>query len=469
MSMDGNHVVLTAHPLQRIGAYALAALAAASTPGELTADQLDVVTDEMTDDAITAATGPSTKEPGGFWLKNSLSFYPNSPMNHPSNTKKSKATVQSDVRRWRARPAPDTWPAVPCVLCGRQAVGFYGKVDVPLAESAVYRNSTPRRHAGTALCWGCVASFHALPYGCHLTGGPAVALHSWDEDFLAWSVEHQVATNRQRILIDRRESKKLASNEVLALQALRRYANVLESGIELMVFSNNNRGQTLDIQLLDRPLAEWLRSTSRSEGRRAGFRSLLQAHRTKDKAGIVGLARNLFRAPERVVDACGSYLAVSIEPGALRPTTTALADICFSYVIEVLRMDDASLQEIRATAQRVATLVAQESAGSFNEFRSKIKQPAQLRAWFRRESVTWLLAPPNDAKAPLITPQAYELLFDPDPDNQAWFHRDLLLIATLDELHRREWRPVGADKALEQLREDADPEDEDFINEQEQQ
>lgn len=139
-----NEVALTPHPLQRVGAYALAVLAGVPDPHRLSDDGFNDASKRMADDAVRAALGGDTKVPAGFWLKCSLSFFPNSPMNHPSNGKKSDGAIKDAVERWRAKPEEQSWPGVPCVLCGRDAVRFFGKLDVPLAESDAYRNNTPR-------------------------------------------------------------------------------------------------------------------------------------------------------------------------------------------------------------------------------------------------------------------------------------------------------------------------------------
>ncbi|MFJ2033988.1 hypothetical protein ACIN94_30675, partial [Streptosporangium sp. NPDC087985] len=182
---EQSRLVLSAHPLQRVGAYALAFLGKATSPEHLTPEAFEEAVDRIAGDAVSAALERDTKGEKGFWLKASMSFFPNSKMNHLSNAKKDDGTIRDAVRRWRKCPEPQDRPAVACVLCGRGAVGFFGKVDVPLAESDLYRNSTPRGHSGLALCWPCLCSFYALPYGCRLTGGPSIALHSWDERFMA--------------------------------------------------------------------------------------------------------------------------------------------------------------------------------------------------------------------------------------------------------------------------------------------
>lgn len=473
-----SEVVLTPHPLQRVGAYALAALATvgqtpaakpkAIDPEAIDSEALRQTVETMTEHAVVAALGPDTKAPEGFWLKCSLSFFPNSPMNHPSNGKKLPEVIAEAVRQWRTPPAAEKAPGVPCVLCGRPAARFYGKVDVPLAESDIYRNSTPRGHEGMALCWPCVCSFHALPYGCHLTGGPSIALHSWDEKFLAHSVRRQVWLNRREIILGRRVPRQPPSREVLALQVLRRYEDTLNAGVELIVFSNNNRGQTLEAHALDQPLAEWLRSTMVNGAHQGSFPALLRAHQANGRPGIVALARNAFRNPQRVVSTCGRYLATAAVTGLLWPETPRLAALCFSYATEVLGMDDSSLKEIKATAARVAALLAQNtsSGGELRAFYATFKQPAALRTWLRRRALDWLLDPPKDVPdtaAPMVTTRGYELLFDPGLDSQAWFHREVFLIGVLEELHQRSWRPDDAAKVAAQLREEEPHPDDEAI------
>ncbi|WP_422770003.1 hypothetical protein ACN28C_25205 [Plantactinospora sp. WMMC1484] len=459
--------VLTAHPLQRIGAHALAALSGVDSPAGVLDAELERAAQQMMVDAAEAATR-DTKAPDGFWLKCSLSFFPNSPMNHPSNGKKAQSTVRAAIESWRARPDAARAPGVPCVLCGRPAVGFYGKVDVPLAESDQYRNSTPRGHAGMAICWPCLCCFHALPYGSQLTGGPARALHSWDDDFLNWSVRTQVRRNRQEILVGRRAPRQPLAAEVLALEALRKYDDELVAGVELLVYSNNNRGQTLDVHVLDQPLAEWLRRSVRLPERRTGYRALLRAHRTANRAGVVALARNAFRAPGAVVTTAGRYLGQCAAAGRLPENTGPLVALMMSYVDEVMGMDQKVLSEITATADRVGELLSQRSAGEFNKFRSAFRRSALLRSWLRREAVNWTLQHhqgDGGVADPLVSTRAYELLFDPGFDGQAWFHRELFFFAVLEKLHRRQWRPADADQAAKELAdEDEAPEDREYLD-----
>ena len=376
-------------------------------------------------------------------------------MNHNAQLKKSSDELEAGIKEWRTPPDPSSWPGVRCVLCGRAAVGFYGKVDIPLAESRLYRNTTPRRHTGLALCWPCVCSFYALPYGCQLTGGLSIALHSWDERFLAHTVARQVRRNHQHITLGK-PTKSLPGREVVALRALRRYEQRLTAGVELLVFSNNNKGQTLQIHSLEQPLAEWLRKTAQRSALRPGFAALLRAHATDKSPGIVGLARNAFRDPQQIPATCARYLAGRVDRSGLVPgDATDLATLCFSFVLEVMWMKKGDLDELKATAQGVALLLSQEaSAGKLKEFGSTLREPVRLQAWLRTRAVAWTLSPPENVDRPLLSTHAFQLLFDTGSDTPAWFHRQLLFIAVLEELHRLGWRPEDAAEVAKEIREE---------------
>lgn len=458
---EGKRPVLTAHPLQRMGAYALAFLGGARTPEHLATSAFDDAVGILTKDALRAALVRDTKHDQGFWLKASMSFFPNSKMNHPSNAKKDDEEIRIAVRNWRTCPEPGAWPEAACALCGRAAVGFYGKKDVPLAESDIYRNTTPRGHEGLALCWPCLCCFYALPYGCRLTGGPSIALHSWDERFMSRTVSRRVERSRQFIALGTADPRGGSDRETLALRALRDHDDRLTAGVELLVFSNNNRGQTLEIQSMDQPLAEWLRLSARLPARRRGFRALLRAHARPDRPGIVGLARNAFRSTELIAGACARYLTRHLDRGVIRSDSADLAELCFSLVIEVMRMNQNEIDEIRAAGGQVAAwLTAENSAGKLREFNATLKEPKRMRHWLMRRNLDALLDSRTSVAGPLITEEQFRLLFDPEVE-QAWFHRQLLVVSVVQRLHEQGFRPADrAEIAAELAAEEQDqPED----------
>ncbi|RLK58374.1 hypothetical protein [Actinokineospora cianjurensis] len=432
-------VVLTAHPLQRVGAYAMAALAGQSgdsRPYPVAPQDFERVMGVVRGDLVRAALLKDSKVPGGFWLKMSYSLFPNTPVNHPSNGRKSASEIEAAVGRWFTRPEAEKWPGTACVLCGRAAVGFYGKADVALAESESYRNSTPRGHAGMSLCWPCLMCFRALPYGCRLTGGPSITVHSWDEPFLRQTVGRQVRRTRRLAVVGDADAVETEAREVTVLTALRDYHGRVRAGVDLMVFNNNNRGQMLEVCSLSQPLAEWLRRVPHEKG----WAAVERAQAGKDTPGKVGLARNAFRRPESIFVRAVHALMPAVLAGE-REHVRAVVTLLRSFVTEVLLMHDNDLREIDATAAKIALLFGKEtSGGKLKGLRAALREPQKLRSWLSTRAVEWAIDPRDDAAAPFVSRRALVLMFGPDPDNPAWFYRQYLLMGVLQELAVAGWR-----------------------------
>ncbi|MEU7002682.1 hypothetical protein [Nonomuraea sp. NPDC046570] len=460
-------LVLTAHPLQRIGAHAVAALAGDLVPDELPAEDFERVVKTMTRDATRAALVRDSKTAEGFWLKVSYSVTPNSPMNHPSNGKKPDGVIKARVGEWQSASGDGASPDVDCILCGRPAIGYFGKVDVPLAESDAYRNSTPRGHEGMALCRPCLVSFHALPYGSHLTGGASYALHSWDAGFMRRTVHRQVDRNSIIAETGKVAEGYAAVREVVALRALREHSRPLIAGVELLVFNNNNRGQSLEVHSLDQPLAEWLRLTLRPANRK-GFAFLVRAHVTAYSAGVVVLARNAFAEPARLFTTAVRHLGRVLSlPDHDREQAASASHLLYSFVTEVMQMNEKDLTEIRTAAHKVAGLLSrQETGGKLNGLRASMRDPRKMRAWLIKHSLEWAIQPPGKAEGPLVTERAFVLLFGPGQDNPAWFHRDVFLFGVLEELSQLGWRSKNAEEDLEEIENTTDA---NFVNEEEEQ
>src|SRR5713226_7007029 len=94
----GSPMVLTAHPLQRVGAFALAALAEAASPESMTAGEFEKATAIMADHVIATADVEDSKAPGGFWLGVSYLMWPNSAMNPTARKKLAKAELRKRIR-----------------------------------------------------------------------------------------------------------------------------------------------------------------------------------------------------------------------------------------------------------------------------------------------------------------------------------------------------------------------------------
>ncbi|MGH3931911.1 MAG: hypothetical protein ACRDTF_18270, partial [Pseudonocardiaceae bacterium] len=69
-------LVLTPHPLQRVGAFALAELVDVDHPDQLGPEEFDRATGLMTRHLLSTAEVADSKEPNGFWLGASYLFWP---------------------------------------------------------------------------------------------------------------------------------------------------------------------------------------------------------------------------------------------------------------------------------------------------------------------------------------------------------------------------------------------------------
>jgi hypothetical protein len=439
-------VVLTPHPLQRVGAFALAELVGVEHPDRLSPEEFGKATSLLAKHVLSTAEVESSKEPNSFWLRASYLFWPNSAMNTTNRKKLLPQERRDRIQEWRALPDRARWPGVPCSLCGRPACGYYGKVDVPLGVSTAYRNTTPRDHAGLALCFPCVSCFHALPYGCQIGGGRAAALHSWDEDFLRRFVSTQVGRTLQDAAVGAGAINPLPYwREVTALRHLRSHSRRLTAGVQLIVFSNSNKEQVFDEHAMDQPLAEWLRSTAHNPQRRLGHRYLVRAHRGKNIPGSAMLACRAFRTPQQVFTRAVAFMrTVSVESSAVPGEVPHLVPLCFSYVIEVLQVNDKDVGRIRQLAEHIAEALApHRERGVLKGYESAHRDPRRLQEWLRKRAVSWTLSRPDDRAEPFVTSEQWRLLFD--SDGRSRLHQDLLFIAVLEQLHQRGWRLDDAD------------------------
>jgi hypothetical protein len=453
-TLDAVAVRLTASPLQRIGAFALAALAGVEHPGQLTDDGLAAAAELMTSDLLATADSARAADPSAFWLRVSYFLWPNSKLNPTARGKQSPAERRQLISEWRALCDLAGGPGAPCAYCGRAACGWFGKVDIPLGASVAHRNTTAPGHDGTPLCFPCVASLWAFPYGASLSGGRAAAIHSWDDDFLAAATRSAVQRTLAAAAAGQADAAKPGpyARELWVWRAVRDYGQRVTAGVELIVLSNSNQEQLLVTQELTQPVAEWLQSTTRDRDRRAGYSALATAQATKKVPGEAFLAKRAFTRPAQVLHTAIDYLLAQVSAAVLIPAgAAALAPLVYSYCCEVLTMDDKDVERIRELAQRLAGLLGQDSRpGPFRDFIRANCKGGNLHGWFRTKGVDWLLLPrPEGAPAVLLPVRDYRLLFE---DERSWSWRRLLVFGVLEELGETGWQPRGSREELQEIK-----------------
>ncbi|MCK9872560.1 hypothetical protein MRI28_23460 [Nocardiopsis dassonvillei] len=460
----GFSVRLTAHPLQRVGAFALSSLVhrgpvrlkQLTHPVELTEEDLRAANANMTRDLGRTTSIATSKEPGGFWLGTSYLFWPNCPINTTNRKSLLGQDLKDKLAQWRNLPEADTILDVRCVLCDHPACGFYGKVDVPLLESSSYRNTTIPTHEGMALCRGCLLSFYALPYGCAIGGGRATALHSWDDNLLRALTKFQVDQTRRQAVAGAPAGERPAYARQLAalvgLRGLRSYEETVTDGVELMVFTNSNKEQDLAVHAMDQPATEWIRDLPHLP---LGW--LGRTHRWEKVPGRSMLARNLFDLPERVIPTVAHFLRErALGKDGICAQTPLLFATCSSYATKVLQVSSTDLDQINQLAARIAQVLNTEDDKELKKFLQARRKLVTLRAWLQRASVDRTLR--TQEAEPFITERQWRLLFD--AEDRVFLHRDLLFIGVLNHLHELKpaWRGRDHDDvSTDDLIPDADP------------
>ncbi|AUA14986.1 hypothetical protein GTZ89_02660 [Streptomyces sp. SID8382] len=437
-----NELRLTPHPLQRAGAYAIAAIAKAAHPEKVTGEQFDQVVQRMISDLV--ATSTVAKGQAGWYLLGiSYTLWPNCALHY-----KSKRTPEG-IAAWRSVPPAQAWPGVPCSLCGRPACDWYGNVDIPLGASVEHRNTTAPDHQGTPLCFPCVTSFHALPYAFTAGGGVLYGVHSWDERFMARATSAAVPGNQRHMMV-RGDLKKDAGAfpvEFAALRALRWWDKRITAGVQAIQFSNSTRDMKFRVEDMGQPLAEWLRSTASDTHRRAGFRFLARAQATAKVSGLRMLAWRAFNQPGQIPSRASGWLRDQItETGRIPAAVPHLAPLIRTYLTEVLHVLEKDVGHVTTIARRIADVVTADDDKRLKKFVVATRRPNDLKGWLRSQIADWAKKRPAEAaNEPFITVPQWRVLFD--SGNTSWSARELLFVAVFEDLCARGATVTATDEA----------------------
>ncbi|MFF3735192.1 hypothetical protein ACFYXM_34205 [Streptomyces sp. NPDC002476] len=432
---------LTAHPLQRAGAHAIAVLARASGPEAVTGDQFQEVVRLMISDLV--ATSTVVKGSAGWYLKGvSYNLWPNCALHY-----KNKCTP-AGISAWRSMPPVEEWPGVPCSLCGRAACAWYGNVDVPLGASVEHRNTTAPGHRGTPLCFPCVSSFHALPYAFAAGGGLLQGVHSWDERFMARATRSAVPANRRSMAVrgDLKRGSGAFAVEFAALRALRWWDRRITAGVQAIQFSNSTRDMRFQVEDMDQALAEWLRSTASDSGRRTGFWYLAQSQASAKVPGLRMLAWRAFNQPAVIPSRAVGWLRDQITvTGRIPAAVPHLAPLVRTYLTEVLHVLEKDVGHVTAVARHIADVVIADGDKRLKKFVVATRRPGDLKSWLRGEIADWAKKRPADAaNAPFISVPQWRTLFG--SGNSSWSARELLFVAVFEELCARGATVEAADE-----------------------
>ena len=180
-------LILTAHPFQRTGAWAVTALSKRQDPNDVTDSDLDAMEGRIINDEVKASVTPKGGD-GYAWWKVLFNFFPNSATTHASRERDAEALTKAMKEMFTPdETATETWP---CTYCGRRAGAVWGKTGLQLVASERLLNTAPPGIAGWPVCRPCRIASRALPYGAALAPAVASVLTAEDEEIERRSRQH---------------------------------------------------------------------------------------------------------------------------------------------------------------------------------------------------------------------------------------------------------------------------------------
>ncbi|ASW55510.1 hypothetical protein [Plantactinospora sp. KBS50] len=359
-------LALTAHPLQRCGAWAVAVLAGRDEPGELTPDDLDTVAGRLVDDVVTASTKPKKPEPD--WWKVLFALYPNAKPTHAKRSRDPDTLRPAVVALFAAdQPGPT---ALPCAFCSAPATVLWAKSHLPMFDTPHAVNNLPPGTAGWPVCRGCRIALWALPYGAWLTAGSATVLMCANPAVERRFVDRNVTRARRIQQVGFTGVPVDAGAEAVALAALRAHAADAPADAVLWSFKNDNKSPWLKVSATRQAIARLLVRIESDRATRRGWRRLRRAlaGRNRDRRGHAAIARTLFAGEPGPVDRLLRALQHEFTDPPNDPATTdGWRRLARAYQEEMYGMDVERLAPARRLV--AAWIMAERNPrGRFNEY-----------------------------------------------------------------------------------------------------
>ncbi|MER5776870.1 hypothetical protein ABT144_21755 [Streptomyces sp. NPDC002039] len=427
-------LVITGHPLQRAGAWAVSALADQESPDHVTVDDLNAVAKTIGADAARAALAEKTHARYDWW-KVLFALYPNSKVTHPRRSH--DETVLRDALSAMFAPDGAAGTALPCTFCGTPSKTVWAKSTLPMFDTNKVLNTLPPGVRGWPACRGCRVAMWALPYGSWVTAGSATVLscEGWraEKEFAV----HNVRRARRIIHAGFSGLGPGARPELVTLRALRAVGSG-RSATTLWSFKNDNQEPWLRVTRTRRAVPAFLAAVDGNAPLRRGWRLLEIALTQQDRKGQVSVsgpgeaARLLFEAE----DGRGRSLLGQIHR-LLWDTErwssqdrAALTRLAFSYEREVYGVEP----DLRGVATLIADWIEHGSGsarGRLAEYRNAGLNGYRLGSLLYQASFRLKL----DGRPAAIGADAWRPFVERRP--RAWEQRMLLAAEVLALLDQR--------------------------------
>ncbi|MBB4917231.1 hypothetical protein [Streptosporangium saharense] len=427
-------LLLTEHPLQRCGAWAVTVLADRERVEQVTTELLDSVTARIIENVVEAAV--ARQGSGAYdWWKVLFALYPNSKPTHAKRGKDRTALREEMARLFVLDDV--SGPVWACTFCGQPSGVLWAKATLPMFDSIRAVNTLPPATAGWPVCRGCRVALWALPYGAWLTAGSATVLTCDNPQ-----VERQfVRRNIQRADRIRQFGfdgmPATAGPEAVTLEALREHASDAPVATNLWMFKNDNQEPWLLVSGTRTGVARFVHLLMADPDCRRGWRDLRRALARRDRQGKAAVdgataaARLLFDREGGQSDRLPMELwarSADLEK-VPRHTLVGWRALCRLYVEVMFEMDP---DRIKPVAELLAGWIAQEShRGRFNLYRRAAGSGYELHKLLITAGARLYL----DGKERHVVPEVLgDLLAN---GSQGWRERTVLFFEVIETLHKR--------------------------------
>ncbi|MBN1173577.1 MAG: hypothetical protein JXA67_15510 [Micromonosporaceae bacterium] len=438
-------VTLTAHPLQRCGAWAIAVLAERAEPGDVSPADLDAVAARLVEDVLAASCLPKNASSPDWW-KVLFALYPNAKATHASRSRDAQV-LRPEVSDLFA-PEEGSVPGLPCTFCSAPASRRWAKSNLPMFDSNKALNTLPPGLDGWPLCRGCRVAMWALPYGAWVTLGSATVLMCGNPEVERAFVERNVRRARRIQQLGMTGVPADACAETVTLAALRSVAGDVPVDAVLWSFKNDNQEPWLRVTGTRQAVGSLLSRIESHPALRDGWRRLRRALGRRDKrvGGYSAIARTLFNEEQQRAD---RLLQVLRKEFATPPKDPAAVDgwrrLARAYQEEMYGMD---VERLVPARQLLATWILSERnpRGRFNEYDKVATRPYDLAALLKGAAARLL----RDGHNPPDITGVLPTLLSAGPDG--WRLRAQLFFEVVAEL-------VAAKAAIGARPDDEDPDD----------
>lgn len=360
-------LTLTAHPLQRCGAWAVAVLAGRAEPSAVTPDDLDAVADRLVEDVV-AVSSLRENTPNPDWWKVLFALYPNAKPTYHARARDAD-TLRPLVAALFAPDVPGPGDR-PCTFCSTPTGALWAKSYLPMFDTASVVNTRPPGTAGWPVCRGCRVAMWALPYGAWVTAGSATVVMCANPAVERRFVARNVTRARRVQQVGFAGVPAGASAEAVTLAALRAHAADAPADAVLWSFKNDNQEPWLKVSATRQAIGRLLVRIEAEPPARRGWHRLRRAlsHPDKDPGGYTAIARTLFVDEHGSVDGLLHALWHQLtDPPADPDATDGWRRLARAYQEEMYRMDVERL----APARQLVTawiLAERNPRGRFNEY-----------------------------------------------------------------------------------------------------